>query len=948
MEPKKFQKKVIGQLTQFLNLLNETNDIKLAYNKYWNEQDIPVGTSGVRPYQNNIKNTPHICFKVPTGGGKTFLACNSIKPIFDAMPFTKTKAVVWLVPSNSILEQTINNLKDVSHPYRQKIDIDFNSRVEIYTKEQLLNGNNFNPTSVNEQLSIFVLSYDTFRSRKKEDRKIYQENGNLSQFTKIYNSPELLIDGIDDTALIQVINQLSPVIIVDESHNATTDLSIEMLNNLNPSFILDLTATPKENSNIISYIDAIELKNENMVKLPVIVYNRPQKRDVIIDSIDLRNKLEVQAMEEFSKTKKYIRPIVLFQAQPKGKENNETFEKLKEELINIGIPQEEIAIKTSEINELKGIDLLSQDCPIRYIITVNALKEGWDCPFAYILATLANKSSRVEVEQILGRILRQPYAKLHNNSFLNMSYVLTSSANFRDTLENIVVGLNKSGFSKNDYRVGINVEIDGDANSIEQTNTYNNSNGQETSKLVDKSNGNSNENQEESNVDSRESQTNVESNNIQNIPLNDNENDLIETTESNIDLDQGSNLNLTLNPNNEEKNSKENEEFLDVDFNEVKSLLEERNNNTSLGTEIEGMLNSALVENEEYSKSVEEVLNNDDIPQSGEIRDKMKFFKINEECRNEVENLRIPQFFIKSEPSLFSEAELVLLNKERLAEDFSLKNKDTAIDFDTLENDLMKVDINKSGEAVPKYSKLTRDDANYFKEYFSNKPHESKIKECKDIIYRQIKKIDTVDDKELRSYVDRVVDNMKKDQIENLESSLYSYVQKIKKKILALQDEYLEEQFDKLIEQGIIFCEDSYVFKKEISLIKTISTLPKTLYEEEGNINNFEHKVINEIISMDNVKWWHRNIDRKGLNINGFVNHYPDFIVMTNSGKVLLIETKGDHLENTESRQKVKLGRTWQHQVGSKYRYYMVFESKDLKIEGAYQYDKFIEIVKNL
>ncbi|MDY0410134.1 DEAD/DEAH box helicase [Paracerasibacillus soli] len=453
---KTFQKKVISQLTRFLELINETNNIESAYNTYWNEQDVLVGTNGVQAYKNNIKNVPHVCFKVPTGGGKTYIAASSIKPVFDAMPFSKTKAVVWLVPSNSILEQTINNLKDINHHYRQKIDVDFNNRVEVYTKEQLLNGQNFNPTTVNEQLSIFVLSYDTLRSRNKEDRKIYQENGNLSQFPNFYTSPETLIDGVDDTALIQVINQLSPMIIVDESHNATSELSIEMLKNLNPSFILDLTATPKENSNIISYVDAIELKGENMVKLPVIVYNRQSQKEVIVNAIDLRESLEKQAIENYSKTKKYIRPIALFQAQPKGQENNETFEKLKEELINIGIPSEHIAIKTSDINDIKDVDLLSPQCEIRYIITVNALKEGWDCPFAYVLATLANKSSQVDVEQILGRVLRQPYIKEYENPLLNMSYVLTSSSNFRNTLDNIVVGLNRAGYSKHDYRIAEN------------------------------------------------------------------------------------------------------------------------------------------------------------------------------------------------------------------------------------------------------------------------------------------------------------------------------------------------------------------------------------------------------------------------------------------------------------------------------------------------------------
>ncbi len=132
---------------------------------------------------------------------------------------------------------------------------------------------------------------------------------------------------------------------------------------------------------------------------------------MLIDAIDLRNKLEEIARAEYTKTGKYIRPIALFQAQPKGKEDATTFEKLRDKLVDAGIPAEQIAIRTADVNELKNVELMSLSCPIRYIITVNALKEGWDCPFAYILASLANKTSQVDVEQILGRILRLPHTK---------------------------------------------------------------------------------------------------------------------------------------------------------------------------------------------------------------------------------------------------------------------------------------------------------------------------------------------------------------------------------------------------------------------------------------------------------------------------------------------------------------------------------------------------------
>lgn len=216
--------------------------------------------------------------------------------------------------------------------------------------------------------------------------------------------------------------------------------------------VLDLTATPKENSNIISFVSALKLKQEHMVKLPVVVYNHHKKEEVINSALHLQRQLELLAKEEETITGKYIRPIILFQAQSniKGKDNT-TFQKIKEQLVKLRIPEEQIKIKVSGIDELKGINLMDRNCPVRYIITVNALKEGWDCPNAYILASLADKSSPVEVEQILGRVLRQPYVTKHNSPLLNMSFVLTASARFNDTLDNIVKGLQDAGFSKEDY-----------------------------------------------------------------------------------------------------------------------------------------------------------------------------------------------------------------------------------------------------------------------------------------------------------------------------------------------------------------------------------------------------------------------------------------------------------------------------------------------------------------
>ena len=295
MELKPYQQQVINDLSAFLEHIQRTKDVKEAFHQFWAQHPrtplFPFPGTAIEPYKNNVPRVPHLCVKVPTAGGKTFIACNAIKTIFDAFDYNRPKAVVWLVPSITILEQTIKNLKDPSHPYRQKINAHFGHKVEVFDKETLLQGSGFNATTVKEQLNIMVFSFDSLRARNKEDRKVFQENGNLQSF-------ENLMGKDAEITLGAVIKYLNPLVVVDESHNAESDLSVEMLKEVNPCFILDLTATPRKNSNIVSFIDALELKRENLVKLPVIVYNHQDKTEVINSALQLQKRLEQQAKEE--------------------------------------------------------------------------------------------------------------------------------------------------------------------------------------------------------------------------------------------------------------------------------------------------------------------------------------------------------------------------------------------------------------------------------------------------------------------------------------------------------------------------------------------------------------------------------------------------------------------------------------------------------------------------
>lgn len=454
MEPKKYQKNVLADLRRYLAILREKPDLTEAYAAFWLEKGLPVGAGFHPPYQNLIPGVPALCFKVPTGGGKTYLAACSIKSILNSMPQLPYRVVVWLVPSDSIMDQTLRALRDPDHPYRQQLNQDFGHRVEIYTKDQAMMGQNFNPAALKEQLSVLVLSYDSFRTAKADGRRAYRENGYLGDFESALGAPDRPIEGADLLSLFQVVNQMMPLVIVDESHHARTPLSIDMLKAFNPTFVLDLTATPTKQSNVLSYVAAAQLKMEQMVKLPVIVYNRASRTDVLTAAIELRTYLEEKALEQQRKGGPYIRPIVLLQAQPRTGKSAETYDTLRERLVKRGISAEHIAIKTGDRNELKDVDLLSDTCEIRYIITVNALKEGWDCSFAYILASMANRSSPVEVEQILGRVLRLPYASASAQPELNISYVITSSDDFSGAVKNVVKGLIEAGFSEDDYRQG--------------------------------------------------------------------------------------------------------------------------------------------------------------------------------------------------------------------------------------------------------------------------------------------------------------------------------------------------------------------------------------------------------------------------------------------------------------------------------------------------------------
>lgn len=893
MELKSYQQQVINDLDLFLEYLQKHPTPALAFKNYWEDKvgayELKLdGTySGMSPYKDNILQTPHVAIKVPTAGGKTFIACNAIHSIFSTYDSSRPKAVVWLVPWSNLLQQTASSLSDSSHPYRQKLNTLFNHSVEVYEKESLLQGANFNPTSVSEQLNIFVFNFSSLRinSKKKDDRKIYQQNGALEAFRDIVVEQDLVLPDTDESALINIIRSLNPLVIVDESHNAESDLSVEMLQNLNPSFVLDLTATPKKNSNIVSYVNAIELKKEHMVKLPVIVYNHSRKEEVINSALHLQRQLEHLAIQESLDGGKKIRPIILFQAQSniKGSDNT-TYQKIKEKLIELKIPEEQIKIKVSGLDELKGIDLMDENCPVRYIITVNALKEGWDCPFAYILASLADKSSAVEVEQILGRVLRQPYVLKHKEPLLNLSFVLTASAKFNETLDNIVKGLQDAGFSNKDYYAEEIIPEEIPVTDKEALNR-------------------------ELFGGTEEVTTHFDDADITNI---------------NVDA-------ISFDPT----------------ANEVAPIA---------NTAISQITQKAIEEGKAFENRLTEDAGDSTEYLLREMGKEPKRYKIVEHFHQVAEDIALPQFYKKLEENILNQElvfeELsqgeVFLNRDQLLSTFKLSTKNTEIDFNSVSADIVKVDYDeKRKDAV--ISKFSVQAKKILVDTIVAKPKEKQVKDITSIMVNKIGNMTPIAEQEIKKYIERIFSDFSTEEIIDAVNNEYNYIYKIKAKILELANQHAKEEFKKLLDTNKIIVKPSFKFKDSLVHTKEGAMINKSLYEREGIMNNFEQSLIMDVASLDNVLFWHRNSDNKdkGFYLNGFNNnHYPDFILYTQKGNIVLVETKGDFLDNDDSKAKNVLGKKWAEKSGDNYKYFMVFENKN--VEGCYTAKNFLDIISAL
>jgi type III restriction enzyme len=421
-------------------------------------------TTASPPYRaDELGNVPCVCLRIPTGGGKTLMASHAIPLIAQAWTQRDFPVALWLVPSDTIRSQTLAALQSPGHAYRAALQDAYGERFQVCELDAL---HTLPPQSFGQQTIIVVATIQSFRAKDKSKRRINDMSEAWETHFKSLNlTPRqaaerglACVEQADLDAEGQVVltakdigrvkcslaNWLAwqqPIVIVDEAHNAKKPLSLAILTDVRASCVLDLTATPvPAKTNVLYSVSARELEAEDMIKLPIMLAEHETGwQDAVRDALLRRTHLEAEAAHE----PQYVRPIVLFQAQDKGEGvDRATVDIVKQHLLDVHhIDAREIAVATGGQRELDGVNLFDPVCPVRYVITVDALREGWDCSFAYVLCSLQSLRSNQAVEQLLGRVLRMPYAKKRKSPALNKAYVHVIARSFSEAANSLVDSL---------------------------------------------------------------------------------------------------------------------------------------------------------------------------------------------------------------------------------------------------------------------------------------------------------------------------------------------------------------------------------------------------------------------------------------------------------------------------------------------------------------------------
>lgn len=392
-----------------------------------------------------LPDVPYVCLRIPTGGGKTVMGAHIIQAAGRALLERQFPLVLWMVPTTQIKTQTLEAFRNPRHPYRQELDDAFAGQVAVFDVAEFTL---IRPADLGTKVCVVIGTVAALRVEEREGRKVYEHHEDLeAHFTGRAGELEYLDKGPHGKALASFANLLKlhgPLVIMDEAHNATTPLSYAVYQRLGPRAVVELTATPDlASSNVLVSASAFELKTENMIKFPVVLKEHlGEWQAAVSNAVARRKSLAALALGE----PEYLRPILLVQAE--SARGAATVEEVRRHLLETdGVAANAIAVATGDTRELDGVDLFARDCPIEVIITKQALKEGWDCSFAYVFCSVAQVKSDKDIQQLLGRVLRMPYATRRRQDALNKAYAHVVGDSFGKAAGELTQSLIDIGFN---------------------------------------------------------------------------------------------------------------------------------------------------------------------------------------------------------------------------------------------------------------------------------------------------------------------------------------------------------------------------------------------------------------------------------------------------------------------------------------------------------------------
>ena len=398
-----------------------------------------------------LPGVPYVCLRVPTGGGKTLIAAHAVGVMGKRLGRQDRPLCLWVTPSTTIRDQTFNRLRDRDDPYHAALREGLgNAPAEVMRMEDALEASR---QRLSSSAVVIVTTIQSYRIDEPKNRKVYEGDGYvMGNFTGL---PDRLREQLaePDTGQVRVslanaMKLRGPIVIMDEAHNARTRISFDSLARFGPLAVLELTATPQQDhdparevyaSNVLHAVSALQLAREGMIKLPVELESRDNWVDVLSATVERRKALEERAQAWGGPSGRFIRPIALIQAQPKSKSREtHTVAAIKQALVEqLHVPPERTRTVTGELDDLGDEDLRAKECKVEYILTVEKLREGWDCPFAYVLGSVGNVATETAVEQLLGRVLRMPEALPTGVPDLDRAYAIVQSPDVVKTAESL-------------------------------------------------------------------------------------------------------------------------------------------------------------------------------------------------------------------------------------------------------------------------------------------------------------------------------------------------------------------------------------------------------------------------------------------------------------------------------------------------------------------------------